>query len=298
MPKKAVYLTPIFDPYVGGAAVHFGNLIEGLIERGSFESFVVLTAYSSDAPIYESRPAGRIFRILFSPNSIHCSWSKSKVIINYFISIIATITIIMLLRADFVHTHTKKYLSPAVKLARLLRLKIVIDGRDLGAPDFSATGDVFVAASENIAEKSHSRRERVVKIPIGIDPDELILEYDDVSLSDEEYFLFVGDIVDRKGVTELLDAYNSSQYDRRLILIGEHIDQSIDLDQSDDIQYLGTLPHTETLRYIRMADLLLLPSKEEGLPRVVLEAIFYETPVLCPPIVPEFQRLLPEMTIK
>lgn len=297
MCDKALFLTPIYDPYVGGAAVHFKQLSEGLVDQGAIDSFVIISAYSSEAPIFESRSSGQIFRVLFSPSSIHRRLSKPKIAANYIFSIFFTIISHLIFQVSIVHSHTKRYFSISIEISKLFESKVIIDGRDLGAPLFSPTGDVFVAASENIAKKATNRDERIVQIPIGIDPDELTVDCSNVSTPSEQYLLFVGDITDRKGVPELLAAYESNQFDRKLLLIGEWIDQDIDIEGVGGVQYLGPKTHSKVLCYIRDADLVVLPSKEEGLPRVVLESVFHNTPVLCPPVVPEFQHYIPDITL-
>lgn len=295
--ETALYLTPIYKPYVGGAAVHFDQISTGLVDDNRINSSIVISAYATGAPIYESLPTGKVFRVLFSPSSIHRRWSKPKVIMNYILATVLTIVSLLVFRVSIVHTHTKRYFTLPVRVAKLMSAKIIVDGRDLGAPSFGSTGDVFVAASENIATRATDRREPIVEIPIGIDPDELTVECDDVETPSQQYMLFVGDIAERKGVPELLSAYRSNSHGRKLVMIGERIDRDIDMKSVDGAEYLGPMAHADVLCYIREADVVILPSIEEGLPRVILEAIFHETPVVCPPVVPEFRELLPQMTV-
>ncbi|WP_079978692.1 glycosyltransferase family 4 protein [Halolamina sediminis] len=297
MAERALFLTPIFEPYVGGAAVHFDQLTRGLIENETISFFILISAYSPEAPIYEPRQNGIILRVLFSPNSIHRGWSKPKIIANYLIATIFSLASIFLFNTSIMHTHTRNYFSWAVRVAKAAGVSVVVDGRDLGAPSFPATGDVFVAISDNIYNKADDRDERLIRIPVGINPKTLSVNCQDVSTPAEPYFLFVGDITERKGVPELLDAYESDPRGRKLVLIGERVNADIDIERLDTISYLGPQPHKEVLCYIRAADIVFLPSKEEGLPRVVLESVFHETPVVCPPIVPEFHQHLPEMTL-
>jgi glycosyltransferase involved in cell wall biosynthesis len=96
-------------------------------------------------------------------------------------------------------------------MAKFVGRSVVIDGRDLGAPKFAATGDVFICASKNIQQKAGDRNEQLVHIPVGINPDELDVDCRNVRTPSDPFLLFVGDIAKRKGVPELLDAYASEQ---------------------------------------------------------------------------------------
>lgn len=297
MSRRALFLTPIYDPQVGGAAVHFKQLSTGLVENGTIDSFVIITASSSSAELFEATDHGRIFRVLFSPKSIHKRWSKPKVASNYVLATMFTIIAMLVYRVSTVHTHTKPYFSFSVRVANLLDRNVIIDGRDLGAPSFPPTGDVFVCISRNIEEKTTDRDEEVLYIPVGIDSDELDVGCENVQTPAEPYLLFVGDIAPRKGVPELMGAISASELDRKLILIGEHIDSGIDLQGPENVTYLGALSHEIVLCYIREADLVILPSEEEALGRVILEALFHQTDVICPPNVPEYRENLPDQTL-
>lgn len=295
MTDRALFLTPIYEPYVGGAAVHFKQLSRGLLESGAISSYVIISAYSPIAPIYETTDDGTIVRILFSPNTINREWSTTKVILNYLL--VALLTLLFLSRVSVVHTHTRSYFTVGARLAKLARKHVIIDGRDLGAPSFAARGDVFVCASKNIEREARERAEQVVYIPVGIDPEALMVDPGTTETPTDPYVLFVGDVTRRKGVPELLQAHDSSDRNLQLLLIGEQVTDDIQIGEFSDVSYLGPCAHEEVLCYIRNAELVVLPSKEEGLPRVVLESVFHDTPVLCPPVVPECRQFLEEMTL-
>lgn len=297
MTRRALFLTPIFDPQVGGASVHFKQLSTGMVDRGAIDSFIIITSSAPEAPIYERIDHGRIFRVLFSPKSIQKRWSKQKVVLNYLSATLFTILAILLYRVSLVHTHTRPYFSLPVRVAKMSGRPVIVDGRDLGAPSFGATGSVFVCASRNIEEKARTRDETIRYIPIGIDPEELDVSCENVQTPSDPYLLYVGDIATRKGVPELLAAHGSGSMDKQLVLIGECIDTSMDFEGRELVTYLGTLPHNDVLCYIRDADLVVLPSKEEALGRVILEAKYHGTPFVCPPGVPEYSENLPDNTL-
>ena len=48
---------------------------------------------------------------------------------------------------------------------------------------------------------------------------------------------------------------------------------------------------------MRGAEMVVLPSRSEGLPTVVLEAVALGTKVICPPGIPEFERYLAQYVL-
>lgn len=92
---------------------------------------------------------------------------------------------------------------------------------------------------------------------------------------------FVGGIVDVKNVMLLPAIFNiiklSEGVDVRFILIGDgYLRNSLELDfkkNNIDVEFWGKLDHQEMHKAYKNIDLLLLPSKNEGLALVLLEAI-------------------------
>jgi glycosyltransferase involved in cell wall biosynthesis len=122
-------------------------------------------------------------------------------------------------------------------------------------------------------------------------------------LGTEPFLLFVGDITANKGVYDLLAAYLEwSKVNPRIPLLlagvnreGQNFTQEVA--KVKGARYLGSIPHIDALGLIAQAEVLLLPSRSEGLPRTILEAISLGTKVVCPPNIPEFERHLPEWTL-
>ncbi|RMD97206.1 MAG: glycosyltransferase, partial [Bacteroidetes bacterium] len=91
----------------------------------------------------------------------------------------------------------------------------------------------------------------------------------------------------KKGYTYALDAFQllKGKIDFHYTIIGgfcqEHAFHVHDAGLMDQVTLIGATPSKEVLRYIQQADLLLLPSVEEGIANVVLEAMALGTPVIC-----------------
>lgn len=88
--------------------------------------------------------------------------------------------------------------------------------------------------------------------------------------------LFIGRLSKAKGVDLILEAARKLR-DVEFYLIGEGKMQV----DAPNCNFIGVLHHTKIPEWINAADVLLLPSKSEGTPGVVLEALASETPVIC-----------------
>jgi glycosyltransferase involved in cell wall biosynthesis len=123
----------------------------------------------------------------------------------------------------------------------------------------------------------------------GIDT-EKFQPYNNIKNSKRVDFLFVGRLLFDKGISELLKAVKSlteTSSDIQLHVVGD-IDKnnpaSIDEEwlqkfgKSEYITYYGYQDNVKP--FIEMADVVILPSYREGLPRVMLEALSMEKPVI------------------
>ncbi|MGR5349255.1 glycosyltransferase [Vibrio mediterranei] len=104
-----------------------------------------------------------------------------------------------------------------------------------------------------------------------------------------DYFVCVAALEERKGHKELLEAFARSQLSETLLLVGkgscedELKEQAASLGISDQVQFYGYTKNPYPL--IKNAKALLLTSKREGAPLVLVEALMLNTTVLamdCP----------------
>ncbi len=104
--------------------------------------------------------------------------------------------------------------------------------------------------------------------------------------------LFVGNLSERKGVPELLRALALGPLagvPLRLTLAGGgDIDRYRAIAQAmglgDRVHFAGWTEQDQVARLMAEADLLVLPSHDEGLPLVILEALACGVPVVCTPV--------------
>jgi glycosyltransferase involved in cell wall biosynthesis len=106
---------------------------------------------------------------------------------------------------------------------------------------------------------------------------------------DVELMLYVGNLRHVKGPDILMTAFARVAHERpaaRLAMVGDGpllaalTAQAQALGVGDRVHFLGRRPHTEVGIWMNAADLLVLPSRSEGLPNVVTESLACGTPVV------------------
>lgn len=127
-------------------------------------------------------------------------------------------------------------------------------------------------------------------------------------LSNDKVLLFIHRLSERKGAHFLLDIFQKiKKQDKKLIVIGDgpergNLESKIrNLGLQDRVKLLGWVPNRELPVYYALADVFLMPSEEEGFPRVLLETMAMGVPFVAfdvggvKEIVPEefYQFILP-----
>jgi glycosyltransferase involved in cell wall biosynthesis len=173
-----------------------------------------------------------------------------------------------------------------------------------------------VAVSRALAEKA---------VAIGAAPDRVHVIYNGVDSdrfapgsrseararlglsSQEPLLLYVGNLKSSKGCLDLLEAFPAllaEQSRARLIYVGAGpcrnalLERAAALGCSDRVSLIGAVAHAALGDWFRAADLLCLPSHNEGVPNVILEAMACGIPVVAtrvggiPEVVPEYAGLL------
>ena len=153
--------------------------------------------------------------------------------------------------------------------------------------------DAAVATSKALAEKmsSMSRVKRQIRVLYKSVDTKLFSPAKDKAVlrkqldipPDAFVAIFVGGLTRDKGIMELIEAWKEVSKKRPealLVTIGSgplhndlvHVGQSVDV--------CGTKPNTQVALWMKASDVLVLPSHNEGLPNVVLEAMACGLPVV------------------
>jgi len=155
-----------------------------------------------------------------------------------------------------------------------------------------------VAVSRALADKAvtlDAHRDQVHLLYNGVDPNLFSPGSRSEARSrlhlslDAPLVLYVGNLKSSKGCMDLLDAFPAlltAQPDARLIYVGtgpcgnDLLNRATALGCAGRVQLVGAVAHEALGDWFRAADLLCLPSHNEGVPNVVLEAMSCGTPVV------------------
>jgi glycosyltransferase involved in cell wall biosynthesis len=143
-------------------------------------------------------------------------------------------------------------------------------------------------ASEFMTDEIGVPAQRVHIVPNGV-PAPLVARRRDAAV---RHVLFVGNLSERKGVSDLLRALGLPGWDRKrtqvLLAGGGDVQsyraqaQAMGLDPW--LQFTGWLGPQQVAQRMAQADVLVLPSYDEGLPLVILEAMAQGVAVVCTPV--------------
>jgi len=98
--------------------------------------------------------------------------------------------------------------------------------------------------------------------------------------------LFVGNLVEVKGIDRLLRACAGLTVEAKLVLIGDGplrgslVQLAGKLNIADSVEFAGRVPHAEIADWMRRSHCLCLCSHSEGMPNVVVEALSCGCPVV------------------
>jgi len=157
------------------------------------------------------------------------------------------------------------------------------------------TAEGVFCVSDALTEKASTLTDhrKVETIPIGADPERFPTDQRDRLRreldipTDATVVLFVGRFIRRKGIPELTEALGQLDTDDTVLAFLGHDTEMLDelesaVAESDfSTRYIYTgVTSLAVRRWFALADLLLLPSRAEGRPTVVYEAMASETAVL------------------
>lgn len=112
------------------------------------------------------------------------------------------------------------------------------------------------------------------------------------NLHEVQQIFFLGNLSERKGVSDLLQAISLPGFNRtklQVILAGGgdtefYISKARKLGISDFVKFEGWIDQTHAARLMSESDILVLPSYDEGLPLAILEGLANEVAVVCSPV--------------
>ena len=278
--KKVLLLTPTFYPDKTGAAKYYDNYFQYL--DGKIDLYV-LTKKSSVLK-KESKKIMREIPVFY--NNI------LRLTITPLFTLFKIVTLHLKFKFDFIHVHSSSILAFSAGVFSLIfRVPIIYDVLDMQTPPILLKiGRVhkYLATGNVVKEKLSTIRLPKEKILCFKPPRN---SFKPCMVKKKNDVVFVGEVNKKiKGTDILLNAFNIIINEKRqnikLLVVGD----GPDMDESKkfikqkkldkNVSFLGSQPYKKTLDYISRSKILVLPSRTEATPRVIIEAFELGTPVI------------------
>ncbi len=306
-PLRVAMLASIFPPSIGGIQTHTLRLSQKLVDRGV--DVHVVTRIQPGLPSFERMGAVRVHRVGLSAAGGPAGSAA-------FVAEGIRAVLRLAPRLDVLHAH--QLLSPTtigLVAARLSRLPLIVNPHacgaigDVGLLSATAVGrlrlravlrgaDAFVAVSRTIRDEltaAGAPPGAVADILNGVDTDrfrpaereERAIMRRVLGVPEGPLVLYTGRLAPEKGVDVLLDAWPhllARVPGARLSILGNGAEESAlraqarRLGVEGSVSFGGGVP--DVAPHLRCADVAVLPSRSEGMPVSLLEAMSCSVPVV------------------
>jgi glycosyltransferase involved in cell wall biosynthesis len=272
-----------------GMSTHIIDLSKQLILKGH-EVFIFTAGVQENKDEYHALEkrlldtGAKIVKIIYPKNN------KKK--INYifflFLSSFQTFYKIKKLKIDVIHVHS----LVLGFIPRMFGLKFVKTNHLRGMPktilNRKATSEIAISKEtyQESLQRFHYKEDELYLIHNGVDryfaeveSSVMIEDFKrDKGIKDKVIIGFIGTICHRKGIDILIHAYSKLKNETRdktqLIVIGEDQDFLSTIPISDTIRdNIVFYPFSNTKLFYSAIDIFVLPSRQEGFPLVILEAM-------------------------
>ncbi|MFQ5615258.1 MAG: glycosyltransferase family 4 protein [Anaerolineales bacterium] len=316
-------LTPLYPPAVGGAATYFGDIAAQLARREEIQRLTILTERLPGQPPDSRQDKLAVLRHLPTRVSIpRRPWllhaltyiQTQRWFATHLPGLLRTQPWFAQTGIDLIHFHTRYGGQSFYRMLRRSGLPVIADLRDKMIAPQRLVGvcATLMTCGEGVRQFAIAggfpeAQTTLVPIPFTL-PESPTQEKvthlrQKHHLGNAPFLLFIGDITRSKGVFDLLAAYRDwrkAHPETRLVMAGVNREGppfSERVAHTPGTRYLGKIPHSDVLTLMKGAAILILPSRSEGLPRVILEAVALGTKVVCPPNIPEFDRHLSQFVL-
>lgn len=302
---RVLQLSAHFPPNVGGVETHLDDLVKALVKR-SWEVFVLTyRPLTTDVKwnIYEKEKKVEILRIPWLPNLFY---KLVKAPILEFIYLfpglfLATPFVLFLKKVDVIHAHGLVAGFVGVMWGKVLNKKVIISTHSIYsfpkqgiyrkfAGWIFGNADFCLGLSKQAAEEISSlgiSPQKVSNFTYWIDLDKFKKLKDAKKIlgwQDKFVVLFVGRLVEDKGVNELLQSVKTWNRNIYLKIIGSGpLEEEVKRIEAKykNVDFLGIIDQDKLPLYYSGSDILIVPSvSEEGFGRVILESLSCGTPVI------------------
>lgn len=306
---KILMLSIGFSPNVGGIETHFDDFLVAARKRGISTTVLTYQPITSklSAPIFEKRNQVLVVRLPWFRGFFYKLVKNPVFEFLYLVPGLFLFTpIILLLIPDIqvIHAHGLIAGFVGVFWGKLFNKRTIISTHSIYhfpkqglykefARWIFANANFSLGLSQQAVEEIKNLSidsRKVDKFIYWIDlncfkPSNKKLVKKKLGWSNKFIVLFVGRLVEVKGVRELLEAIPKIRKPAKVVVIGdgplgEEVKREAFKNQSK-LLFLGRVNNSELPNYYNSADVLIVPSThEEGFGRVILEALACGTPVI------------------
>jgi len=310
---NVLVVCPVFEPYSGGGGQYFPLLVRELAGSPDIGNVVVLTENHPDREMIERDGSITVYRMLVRRDTVKKGRVYKTISFFYTYCQFAILIPRLVSEYDINVIHYTRYMRKAFfkimeKCKRSQGVKVVVDMRATLESDDAISGlfgvDCIMSNSEAVYNQvarllsdkfTHELVKNPIALPHRVGESTVEKIKNKYLLSGQKYLLMVGQLMPRKSTEEVVDAYPLIKEllpDHKLVLVGRNMLGEGILKKIADhgICYLGPLNHEDTMILIEGADLVIQPSKIEGIPRVSIESLALGKKVLLPPCAPELIR--------
>ena len=288
--KRVLLFTPKYPPSRGGAAVFYSNIVRTTNEQ---IRFFVVTKCEKEETVIQQEDNATIYRFLPRTNLLP---RYLRIVLEMFVLAVVSLYLIATESIQVIHSHASSFSVLALSaVAAVSRVPLINDCRDEAfRPWMAKLGPtpVWFSCAPNIDDiliRNGVPEKQIIRLPV-VNP-EYVSNYESTGRrgDDKLHLIHVGSIREEKGVFLLLDTLehlHKQGVSARLTIVGdgpeiESLRRSCDEKAIKEyVMIAGRLDHHKTLNHLANADMLVLLSESEGIPRVVLEAQEVGTPVV------------------
>ena len=305
-----LFITNVFPPTTGGSASDYDIITNELIKKKNINQITVISVFIKSEKVQKisNDKKIRLFRFLVN-------YKKQNYLILKFIFFIIqniqcfTLGIYFRLinKYDLIQTHSdmlwvnnRSFIHSGIRFLSQSGKRTILDIRDkLSTPSKNLNYSHYLVNSE-FCYSALSKVINVNNISLIYCPFKIIskktLEKENLYFHEKPYIVFIGNISKSKGICELLDAMRIFAQNEpnsiKLLFCGELNDPLSTL--PNNCNYLGPLDYMNAMKLLFGAELLILPSKSESHPRVIIESIIYKVPFLMTRGVSELEQHFPD----